>query len=177
MSTFKKGDQLICVDVERIGKERGYSIYPDEVYVAAGDSYFDEACTDGNGDNDKEIVDLVENGDGEPCTCYDVKFFVKLAKLNNGISVGDHAIHCFGYTDLVTVLKIKENANALNSRNVLVETHGDISRKFHVYGSSLLTLDQGLPILTKEAARLQKMIDFVNRMKSINKINEELALE
>jgi len=60
--TFKKNAWLEVVLVEDIGS----SLYEGDILQAAEDSF-----EDGKG----EIVELVENSDGEPCTVYDVKCF------------------------------------------------------------------------------------------------------
>ena len=67
---FKKGDAIVCLDVPRLtDRERGYAIYPGEVYIAAEDSYTHRG---------EEHVELELNGDSEPYTCYGVKFFERV---------------------------------------------------------------------------------------------------
>lgn len=82
--TFHKGDCLavrpeMAAEVEK----SGFAIYAGDVYVAERDSATcDECpiraeCNWSRPEDPTELVFLAENGDSEPCTHYDVKFFEK----------------------------------------------------------------------------------------------------
>jgi hypothetical protein len=64
-------------------EKAGFAIYSGDVYVAERDSATCSECsirTECNWSSPEdptELVFLVENGDSEPCTHYDVKFFEK----------------------------------------------------------------------------------------------------
>lgn len=59
--TFKKGDEIVCIDV-------GTNGYP----LTLGNVYTVESCFI---ENNIEYVEIESNDSGEPCTCWFPKMF------------------------------------------------------------------------------------------------------
>lgn len=64
--TFKKGTKLVCIRKPNTPRGAGYNISVGSLYLAAEDSYLYD---------DRELIELVYNDSGEPCTHYETDCF------------------------------------------------------------------------------------------------------
>ena len=80
--TFRRGARLIVrPEMVAVAAQSGFALYDGDVYVVERDSASCSECSVEcnyrHPEDPTELVFLVENGDGEPCTHYDVKLFDK----------------------------------------------------------------------------------------------------